>query len=169
MSFRCFVVSVLAVACLSWGIPGAADAATRTVKDRSGEAPVQVDVVRAKLANRDDRLVATVRLRRLQARVPNVYVEFEADADNAWTYMFMSSFWRNGKYRTYIAYEDALGFNEYQCSGTKARWNPGRRGTVKFTIPRECVGLPATVDFRGGAAIEGEVADRTRRITVAQG
>lgn len=169
MQIRRVVTSVLAVACLAWGVPGPADAATRSVTDRSGEAPVQVDVVRATLANTEESLVAKVRFRRLRARVPNVYVEFEADAKDAWTYMFMSSFWRNGRYRTYILYEDALGTNEYQCRGTKARWNPGRRGTVKFTIPRDCVGLPAEVDFRGGAATDGEIADRTRRITVAQG
>lgn len=155
------VASVLA-------LPLGAEAAVDSVSDRRGDEPVEVDVVRASLANGADAMVARVTFRKLKARTPSVYVYFEDGDGQEWSDLFVASRWSGSGYEVYMTYTDALGFQEYTCDGVTSSWRTGRGGQVTFRIPRSCVGIGGTVSFRGGAATDFHATDRTRKIVVAR-
>ncbi len=135
------IATMLAGAVIA-GLPGAAEAATRTVYDKKFDAPARFDITRIKYTNGVN-VSANIKVRNLRNRDTEAGVIVQSSLD--FIYVIASVRYAGGaKEKALLKVGPTGEITELPCAGMVARWRVGAENTVKLSVPRSCLTeLPA--------------------------
>ncbi|WP_372730044.1 hypothetical protein [Nocardioides sp.] len=153
---------------------GAAQAASKSVKDKAKDAPAAADITRVTVKNDADKLAIKVKLRKARAGRTHLVATLSPTVEGAPTYVVRTVDAENkGKGKKIGATlemwaADADEAEVVECKGIKAAISSGRNGQSQVRVPQACFGDDAGTLVVEVATVdpEGEVVDDARPLRV---
>ena len=162
-------IAVLALAptlavTLALGSP--AEAATKSFKDKAGDAPAKFDLTRVKVKHTKKTLVITSAVRNLRKKDAHFYSYYVNMGD---TRLFTGTSHRTKRGKVTETWYDSS-YAQLSCSA-RTTWKI-KKNTIRTVVPRSCVTTSGALHIRvslGPGTANGDVADLTKFVKVRQG